>query len=488
MVEKIIITPEKVRAYGNVVSPHTLNDYETYNSSLSEGTATINNRTMTVYTGTYEPPTINVTLSASSNTVNIGASITLTATVTDEDDEPMENATVTFKVDGSTIDTASTNSSGVATLSYTCNTAGSLSFTASVGSSTSTAATVTVNKLSTSTSLSTSGNNVLVGTSVTLTATVTSSSTPIEGLTVTFKDGNNTLSSSLTNSSGVATYTSSSLSVATHSITAVVTETSTYATSTSSSVSVVVYDHSYSLAFSSSTYTATSGSATLSVTLLDNNVAVSGATVSVAGSDSSLYSGITNSSGTASVTVSNISSDTTFTASYSGATATCTVTTSNIIFEDSTEYTETAIPSGDTRVNIIPNFNFDASVDFEMTCDVYFSKDGSGFGLFPVSPNTYQYHFNYGQNADNESVYYGNSNGGESAVRKYGTQSFNEWFTLKYVKVGYQVTTYKNGTLFSNDIPTTTLGDHGNMMFAFGFWGSRTSHTGKVKNLKIVQI
>ena len=124
----------------------------------------------------------------------------------------------------------------------------------------------------------------------------------------------------------------------------------------------------------------------------------------------------------ATVTVSNISAETTFTASYSGATATCTVTIQNIIFDDSTEYSATVTPSGDTRGNIISSFNFDASVDFEMTCDVYFSKDGSAFGLFPSNnPTQFAYHLSYGQ------------------------------------------------------------------MFAFGFWGSG-SHTGKVKNLKIVEI
>lgn len=172
----------------------------------------------------------------------------------------------------------------------------------------------------------------------------------------------------------------------------------------------------------------------------------------------SFNSGITNSSGTASITVSNISSETTFTASYGGATATCTVTTQTIIFDDSTEYTQTLTPSGDTRANIIPTFNFDASVDFEMTCDVYFSKDGSAFGLFPSNnPTQFAYHLTYGQISNYAAIYYGNSNGGESSVKVYGTQSFGVWFNLKFVKEGYQVTTYINNTLFSSTIPTTTL-------------------------------
>lgn len=122
-----------------------------------------------------------------------------------------------------------------------------------------------------------------------------------------------------------------------------------------------------------------------------------------------------------------------------------------------------------------------------MTCDLYFSAGNSVFGLFPVSPNTYQYHLAYGGNPDRACVYWGTSNGGEDAIRVNGAQIIGQYFSLKFVKVGYQVTTYINGTLFSSNTPTTTLGDHGNMCFAFGSW-STGSRTMKVKNLKIVQI
>ena len=49
MVEKIIINPNKVRGYGNIMSPHSTSDYETYASSLTSGTDTVNGQTMTVY-------------------------------------------------------------------------------------------------------------------------------------------------------------------------------------------------------------------------------------------------------------------------------------------------------------------------------------------------------------------------------------------------------------------------------------------------------
>lgn len=90
----------------------------------------------------------------------------------------------------------------------------------------------------------------------------------------------------------------------------------------------------YHIEFSEASYTAVGGSATLELTLQQNYAPVSGATVSVAGSDSSLYSGLTNSSGIATITVSGITSNTTFTASYGNVSDTCTVTVSNVIFSD----------------------------------------------------------------------------------------------------------------------------------------------------------
>jgi hypothetical protein len=73
----------------------------------------------------------------------------------------------------------------------------------------------------TTTVLTASSVSVAVGTSVTFTATVTSTTgTPTPTGTVTFKDGASTLGTGTLNGSGVATYSTSSLSVASHTITA----------------------------------------------------------------------------------------------------------------------------------------------------------------------------------------------------------------------------------------------------------------------------
>ena len=89
----------------------------------------------------------------------------------------------------------------------------------------------------------------------------------------------------------------------------------------------------YHIEFSESSYTAVGGSATLEVYLQSNYAPLSGATVTVTGSDSSLYSGITNNEGIAQVTVSNISGTVTFTCTYSNVSDTCTVTSSSYIVD-----------------------------------------------------------------------------------------------------------------------------------------------------------
>ena len=89
----------------------------------------------------------------------------------------------------------------------------------------------------------------------------------------------------------------------------------------------------YKIEFSEDSYTAVGGSATLEIYLQENYQPKSGATVTVTGSDSSLYSSITNSSGIATVTVT-VNSDTTFTASYSNVSANCTVTVPTYLFYD----------------------------------------------------------------------------------------------------------------------------------------------------------
>ena len=82
----------------------------------------------------------------------------------------------------------------------------------------------------------------------------------------------------------------------------------------------------YHIEFEQSSYIAVGGSATVSVYLQSNYAPLSGATVSITGSDGSSYTCITNSEGVGTCTVSGLSSSTQFTASYSNVSDTASVT------------------------------------------------------------------------------------------------------------------------------------------------------------------
>jgi len=115
----------------------------------------------------------------------------------------------------------------------------------------------------------------------------------------------------------------------------------------------------YHIEFSEDSYVAVGGTATLEIMLQENYAPKTGATVTVTGSDSSLYTGITDSSGVATVTVS-VSAETTFTASYSNVsdTATVTVGSAYLFYDDctsdrSSEYANASIQAS-SRTNYLP--------------------------------------------------------------------------------------------------------------------------------------
>ncbi|TMQ60533.1 MAG: Ig-like domain repeat protein [Candidatus Eisenbacteria bacterium] len=113
-------------------------------------------------------------------------------------------------------------------------------------------ASVTVNKPAPATSLDSSHNPAFFGQSVTLTATVTGGGGTPTG-TVNFKDGSTVIGSALPlDDSGVASFTTSSLSVATHAITAVYGGSAYYTASTSANLSQIVSKASTATALASS--------------------------------------------------------------------------------------------------------------------------------------------------------------------------------------------------------------------------------------------
>lgn len=137
MVEKIIINPNKVRGYGNIISPHSSSDYELEDCTIATGTDTVNGATETVYTLT---PTFSHSYSlafGSASYTATGGSCTVTVTLTDNS-TPVENATISVTGGTGGSGSGTTNSSGVASINVTGVTA-SGTLTASFQSATATA-------------------------------------------------------------------------------------------------------------------------------------------------------------------------------------------------------------------------------------------------------------------------------------------------------------------------------------------------------------
>jgi autotransporter-associated beta strand protein len=222
-----------------------------------------NNSTLTVggrmFTVTYQAGAVvltvgtentQTTLTSSANPSAFGQAVTFTATVTSMISLPMliPTGTVTFMDGTTTLGTATLSSTGIATFTTSTTTplsAGTHTITAVYGgdtnftASTSAPLTQTVSAAASTTmiTLSSSANPSVFGQPVTFTATVTAVA-PATGTptgTVTFSEGTTTLGTGILNSSGQATFQTSSLSVGTHLITATYSGDTTFSPSTTTS-------------------------------------------------------------------------------------------------------------------------------------------------------------------------------------------------------------------------------------------------------------
>ena len=171
--------------------------------------------------------TTATTVSSSANPSVFSQSVTFTASVTSSGGTP--TGTVTFKDGTTTLGTSTLNGSGQATFTTSTLSVASHSITAAYNGSTgfspstSSALTQTVNKDATTSSVTSSLNPSNHNQSVTFTATVVANSpgTAVPTGSVTFKDGNKTLSTKTLNASGHATFSTSTLARGSHSITVV---------------------------------------------------------------------------------------------------------------------------------------------------------------------------------------------------------------------------------------------------------------------------
>jgi hypothetical protein len=184
-------------------------------------------------------------LVSSANSITWGKSVSFTATVTTSGSNP-PTGTVNFMEGSTKLGSGKLNSSRVATFATTQLAVGQHSIIAQYGgdannnTSASAPVTVTVAQATTITALTASANPATVGDSITFTATVTSSSGTVPTRSVTFNDGSSALGPGTLNSSGVATYSTSSLAAGSHSITAVYSGDANNAVSTSAALNETV--------------------------------------------------------------------------------------------------------------------------------------------------------------------------------------------------------------------------------------------------------
>lgn len=179
-----------------------------------------------------------LTLSGPSNPVDVGATVTLTGTMTSPGIVP--TGTLTLRDGGITIATQTV--SGAFSFSTSSLAVGSHTLTVTYSgdsdnaSVTSSAVMVTIQLAPTATALGSSANPGTFGKPVVFTASVVSDSPSPTG-TVSFLDGTVSLGTAALSGSGSASVTTSSLSFGVHNITAVYSGDADHATSTSTAVS-----------------------------------------------------------------------------------------------------------------------------------------------------------------------------------------------------------------------------------------------------------
>jgi parallel beta-helix repeat protein len=223
-------------------------------------------------------------LTSAPNPSNFGQTVTFTATVAAPQSTTTPTGTVTFMDGATTLGSTSLSASDVAQFSTSLLAAGSHNITAVFGGSTndnkSTSNTVVqiVNLNNAAIDLTASVNPADVGQSVTLTVTASGIMLGATPDVVTFYDGSNSIGSVPLNAAGVASISTSSLTLGTHSITATLAATTTHTSTTSVPVSEVIIQPGFSFTGTSITLlTGRSGTGNLQLASLEGftgNVAV----------------------------------------------------------------------------------------------------------------------------------------------------------------------------------------------------------------------
>ena len=156
---------------------------EAYDDSLTDDDLK-ENQCLQVILENIAPVSVDsVSLSASPSSITLVGSSTLSATVLDENDNPLKNKSVEFFDGQTSLGTETTNSSGVATKTFSSQTTGSHTITATCGSVTSSSVSVTVSKADSDLSISIQ-NSMAYHEPFTISGTLTDGTNAISGATI----------------------------------------------------------------------------------------------------------------------------------------------------------------------------------------------------------------------------------------------------------------------------------------------------------------
>ena len=477
MVEKIIINPTKVRAYGNIVNVKSDGDYEPVDCTITEDTDTVNGATVNVIV--MEPDlgeATTLTVTSSSSTLVLDNTVNISATLKDSSNAAISGATITFKEGTTTLGTSTTNSSGVATYTYTGASVGDHTINAGfAGDSTYASSTGNVSVTVTDHVYSISFNQssyVATGGSVEISCTLLRDSSPFSGATISFTGGTSTVTG-VTNSSGVAT--------ATVSVSATSTITATYGSASDTCTVTVSSSQTIALATNKNILSYyDSESATLTATLTGGTI--SNQTVTFYKGSTSLGTATTNDSGVATKTYSSTGAgDVSFTASANGNTSEAvtvedclfygintnafTIPSNTTFSSDGAKITATTNTSGEKEVFF--NHNFSSSDDFEYEVEIAAIGVSQYCGLLW-----------------NTSTYYGGHQNGQNKAYAHmnnDTEIAHTWAVgdkYKVVKQGSTTTAYINTTTIKSS--STSYSSN----YKVGFFINR-NRTQYYKNIKI---
>src|SRR6058998_3984313 len=239
---------------GNPAIPHAIIGSANNTFSISgpnvggPGVNTVSTNLFNVTGKIFVRASTTTTLTAAPNPSTVGQAVTLTATV-----RPVAPATgvptgsVSFRDGATTIETATLDATGTASIVVSTLGAGNHSLTAVYAGSpdfqTSTSAVVTqVVRAATTTTLSSTPNPSTAGQGVTLTATVlpVAPATGVPTGSVSFRDGTTTIGSATLGATGTASIVVSTLTAGSHSLTAAYAGAGNFLASTSAVVTQVV--------------------------------------------------------------------------------------------------------------------------------------------------------------------------------------------------------------------------------------------------------